>query len=256
MILLENVKGFETSQACLALINVLEECGYKYQVRPKIALWFIIVKKPSEALFPFLQRFLLSPLQFGISNARLRFYLIARLDGAFPFDAKEDIHVMPLRGIPLPQCDCPVCEERLPDVAVPSSNFEEFLPLCGLVLDYLDSKSAEQEASKLQMPDKELRRGFKALDIVGPDSRRTCCFTKRYTQFLEGTGSLLQTCAEAKAKEFLDTYRQHEEDAEALFSYAKSLQLRFFSSREIANFMSFPKSFGESSPSLSEHLFE
>ncbi|KAK4874222.1 hypothetical protein RN001_013582 [Aquatica leii] len=53
-ILMENVKGFESSKMRSIFINKLEECNFTYQ------------------------EFLLSPTQFGIPNTRLRYYCIAK----------------------------------------------------------------------------------------------------------------------------------------------------------------------------------
>ncbi|KAL5007229.1 hypothetical protein ScPMuIL_016035 [Solemya velum] len=53
-ILVENVRGFETSRTHEKLLETLNLCDYLYQ------------------------EFLLTPLQFGIPNARLRYYLLAK----------------------------------------------------------------------------------------------------------------------------------------------------------------------------------
>ena len=53
-ILVENVKGFEDSSTRDVFIETLKSCGYVYQ------------------------EFLLTPLQFGIPNSRLRYYCIAK----------------------------------------------------------------------------------------------------------------------------------------------------------------------------------
>lgn len=53
-ILVENVKGFETSKSRDALLETLEECGFNYR------------------------EFLLTPAQFGVPNSRLRYYCLAR----------------------------------------------------------------------------------------------------------------------------------------------------------------------------------
>jgi len=53
-ILIENVKGFETSETQVETLKVLRERGYA------------------------VQEFLLSPTQFGVPNSRLRYYLLAK----------------------------------------------------------------------------------------------------------------------------------------------------------------------------------
>ncbi|RUS89907.1 hypothetical protein EGW08_002348 [Elysia chlorotica] len=66
-ILVENVKGFETSQTRELLVECLSSCGYTHQ------------------------EFLLTPLQFGIPNCRLRYYLVAKCGGSFSFNASPQV---------------------------------------------------------------------------------------------------------------------------------------------------------------------
>ncbi|KAK3602613.1 hypothetical protein CHS0354_034196 [Potamilus streckersoni] len=73
-ILVENVKGFETSQTRDILVESLKKCDFTYQ------------------------EFLLTPLQMGIPNARLRYYLIAkrRQHNSFCFPIKDQVlHDLP-----------------------------------------------------------------------------------------------------------------------------------------------------------------
>ncbi|XP_060559579.1 tRNA (cytosine(38)-C(5))-methyltransferase-like [Ruditapes philippinarum] len=67
-ILVENVKGFESSESRMRLIQTLTQCNYKFQ------------------------EFLLTPLQFGIPNSRLRYFLIAKKKPLqFCFEPTEEI---------------------------------------------------------------------------------------------------------------------------------------------------------------------
>ncbi|GFR68792.1 tRNA (Cytosine-5-)-methyltransferase [Elysia marginata] len=66
-ILVENVKGFDTSQTRDLLMECLTSCGYTYQ------------------------EFLLTPLQFGIPNCRLRYYLVAKSCGSFRFRTRSQV---------------------------------------------------------------------------------------------------------------------------------------------------------------------
>lgn len=64
--LVENVKGFETSQMRDILIKVLADCGFDYQ------------------------EFVLSPNQFGVPNSRTRYYCLARKHiFKFPFERRD-----------------------------------------------------------------------------------------------------------------------------------------------------------------------
>jgi tRNA (cytosine38-C5)-methyltransferase len=53
-LLLENVKNFEVSESCRILLERLKSAGYSFQ------------------------EFILSPVQFGIPNERVRYFMIAK----------------------------------------------------------------------------------------------------------------------------------------------------------------------------------
>ncbi|PPS03907.1 hypothetical protein GOBAR_AA16756 [Gossypium barbadense] len=73
-----------------------------------------------------------------------------------------------------------------------------------------------------------IERWGSAMDIVYPDSKRCCCFTKSYYRYVKGTGSLLATI-QPKNK--------------GKTSSLKEQCLRYFTPREVANLHSFPKDF-------------
>lgn len=64
-----------------------------------------------------------------------------------------------------------------------------------------------------------------------PHSRTSNCFTKAYSKFVEGTGSVLQTAD--------SNIRGIEGKSESLLS----LKLRYFTPKEVANLHRFPESF-------------
>ena len=75
-ILVENVQGFECSEARTELITTLTETGYTYR------------------------ELLLSPLQFGVPNSRLRYYLLAKLHPhKFKFDSSCVVREWPIQEI-------------------------------------------------------------------------------------------------------------------------------------------------------------
>jgi hypothetical protein len=43
----------------------------------------------------------------------------------------------------------------------------------------------------LRVPAHVLERYCAAMDVVGPHARRSCCFTKNYTRYFKGAGSVL-----------------------------------------------------------------
>jgi len=105
---------------------------------------------------------LLTPLQYGIPNSRLRYYLLARRgDDHFPMDDRVWRHIP---GKP-----------ENPSVKVS--------PL----KDFLDSSATESA-----VPDKILAKWGRLFDIVKPSSTRSCCFTRGYHHLVERAGSILQ----------------------------------------------------------------
>lgn len=64
-VLMENVKGFEVSQARQQFIEALEKAGYHWR------------------------EFILTPTQFNVPNTRYRYYCIARKSKGFDFDGEK-----------------------------------------------------------------------------------------------------------------------------------------------------------------------
>ncbi|XP_043702912.1 tRNA (cytosine(38)-C(5))-methyltransferase 2 isoform X2 [Telopea speciosissima] len=73
-----------------------------------------------------------------------------------------------------------------------------------------------------------IERWGSAMDIVYPDSKRCCCFTKSYYRYVKGTGSLLATVQPKK---------------KGKSTPLKDQGLRYFTPREVANLHSFPENF-------------
>ncbi|XP_072184401.1 tRNA (cytosine(38)-C(5))-methyltransferase isoform X2 [Excalfactoria chinensis] len=251
-LLLENVKGFESSSARCELLRTLETCGYKYQ------------------------EFLLSPTCLGIPNSRLRYFLIAKLhQKPFFFHVPGQI----LTRFPDQNLE-ELCKDKVADKA--SSSFpsgEKSLdsntdPDCsskkghlpkGAFLFKLETaeqivrKHSQDNDSSIQMledfleeENEEMSQYFLApkslvryaflLDIVKPTCRRSTCFTKGYGHYVEGTGSVLQTAVDVQLESvFKDIENLTEEEKLMKLS---TLKLRYFTPREIANLHGFPPEFG------------
>ena len=104
---------------------------------------------------------LVTPLQYGTPNSRLRYYMLARRGGShFPPEDKvwrsipgqrEGVHVATIK-------------------------------------EYLDTDVFEAS----RVPDKVLRKWGRLFDIVKPSSERSCCFTRAYRHLVERSGSVLQ----------------------------------------------------------------
>nr|AHB82105.1 DNA methyl-transferase [Schmidtea mediterranea] len=218
-IFFENVKGFESSNGQKMLVSILSESAYSFQ------------------------EFLLSPLQFGVPNSRLRYYLIAKLEGKGSLmQDLEAISYKPYFDRKLYQCNCPVCSGRSRSLENDHVNhFERNLEFCDRISAYLEADNlAEPHEGHKLIDEKVLEKGFSKLDIVTESSNKTCCFIKCYAKKIEGSGSYYQmtSCEEAhQLKQLLLNG-----DISSL-DYAKRLKLRYFSPREIANFMCFPQSF-------------
>ncbi|VDN23579.1 unnamed protein product [Dibothriocephalus latus] len=231
-IFLENVKGFELSDAWKELIEALFHAGYE------------------------IRQFLLTPLQFGIPNCRLRFYLVAKLrgsaDNSVPFCAslpvldkvtsvsdalqlceRAIIRVPPPDAPSLPNCSCAVCAGKLKHIsAPPSEHFDEYLEFCRPLSDFLLPDDDLPES--LFLRGEKAMKFYRALDIVTPESHKSACFTKGYSQRFEGTGSFLLLSDEnSTAAASGDTNS----------NAASILKLRYFHSQEVANLMCFPPSF-------------
>ncbi|KAH7911830.1 S-adenosyl-L-methionine-dependent methyltransferase [Hygrophoropsis aurantiaca] len=145
--LVENVAGFQDSTARTNLVATLTQLGYS------------------------VQEFLLSPLQFGIPNSRLRYYLLAKF---------------------------PPLEFNFP-ASYTTGDVLEYIPGQGVVnktvqqlKHYLDMDLSESDAKIYKISDRILTRWGRLFDIVVPSGTKSCCFTRGYTQLVERSGSILQ----------------------------------------------------------------
>ncbi|KAF5397515.1 tRNA aspartic acid methyltransferase 1 [Paragonimus heterotremus] len=237
-LLLENVKGFEETEPWRQLLDVLNKCGYIYQ------------------------QFLLTPLQFGIPNCRLRFYMVARKKsspselasqtrGHIFSRAKltDGIHLVPPTDAPaLPGCHCPTCLGMTRHITEPDENFSNYLPYCQPIANFIDVTASHLPKS-IFLDNSCLERYFPILDIVRPCDRKTRCFTKGYSKRMEGTGSVLQSASlDLNAQQINSLWTSVKDDKESVLTLAQSLGLRFFNSQEVANLLCFPP--GYSFPEL------
>ncbi|XP_052659335.1 tRNA (cytosine(38)-C(5))-methyltransferase isoform X3 [Harpia harpyja] len=260
-LLLENVKGFESSFARSELLRMLATCGFKYQ------------------------EFLLSPtcacgfcLQLGIPNSRLRYFLIAKLHQEpfsfqapgqiltrFPDQDLEDLFKDKVIDKVGEASSSLSSEEKNldPDIG-PDCSSKKSLPKGAFLFkletvkemerkhdqdndssiqmlkDFLEEEN--EEMSQYFLPLKSLLRYAFLLDIVKPTCRRSTCFTKGYGHYVEGTGSVLQTAVDVQ----LESVFKHIEDLpeEEKLMKLSTLKLRYFTPREIANLHGFPLEFG------------
>lgn len=95
---------------------------------------------------------------------------------------------------------------------------------------------------KYYLTDTMLQKRFNIIDICSVESTRSCCFTKAYGRYFEGTGSIL---SESSIKEIEEVYGQIDSIScpEDNLKLLKFLNLRFFTPREICRLMCFPENF-------------
>ncbi|XP_022060521.2 tRNA (cytosine(38)-C(5))-methyltransferase [Acanthochromis polyacanthus] len=237
-ILLENVKGFETSSARERLVMTLMECGYEFQ------------------------EIMVSPTSVGIPNSRLRYFLIAKIStgqlstqtslkilDAFPRAAKSDSAEQP--KVVSPTCQCTSKPEEktqsrgvLYKLETQTESERKMNQNSDLsvreIQDFLEPQTKVNMEHYLLSPKTLLRYGL-LLDIVKPTCRRSVCFTKGYGRYVEGTGSVLQGSVETEVENVFTGLEQCSEEEK--LQWLSKLKLRYFTPREVANLMGFPQSF-------------
>lgn len=181
---------------------------------------------------------LLTPLQFGVPNSRLRYYLLAKKKPLhFLHITEEDVDRV-WRHIPGQGTDW--VDDR-------SHHSTESNPHVPSLASYLDSPD---ETFNYTIPDQVLFKWGRLFDIACPSSRRSCCFTRGYTQLVQGSGSILQMNealdTTAVFNQFLAT-RPESQDAVRILD---SLQLRYFSPSELLRIFGFnPRGTDSAEPS-------
>lgn len=210
-ILLENVKGFETSQMRDKLVDCIESCGYTYR------------------------ELILSPCQFGIPNSRRRYYLLAKkndLKFCFEQSLLEDNLPPELFGL-LPKSTHLVLAEKKGKIN----------PKSGRLCYTLDNILENTEESQYLLPPKLLQKRAWVLDIRTSENNGSCCFTKGYGHYVEGTGSVYCPFTDKTIKLKYNEVRNHENDSDKQMQILSDLKLRFFSPREVCRLMCFPEDF-------------
>ncbi|KAJ7836338.1 S-adenosyl-L-methionine-dependent methyltransferase [Mycena olivaceomarginata] len=204
--LVENVGGFETSSTRHVLVSTLRSLGYT------------------------VAEFLLTPLQFGIPNSRLRYYLLAKRSPYsfrdLPSGDGKTLRHIPGRGSTW-------VDSRLVEQAPDDNSVCE-------IREYLDPEPVDG----CGIPDKILCKWGRLFDIVLPSARRTCCFTRGYTQLVERTGSILQMNEDQDTTTVFDVFLQRQlspTSADALDAVRTLdiLRLRYFSPEELLRLFAF-----------------
>lgn len=238
-ILMENVRGFEADPARDKFKAMLKKEDYRFQ------------------------EFLLSPIQFGIPNSRLRYFLIARLEGPFCFEEQSGLmSILPAEAqkwviemnkdlkfdlghvsteldkvIPNKESDLELCNDSI-DIepyqlnethlnCVQSEANQLFAPVRPLSEFVLNRMGVNRS---LFLNPKLFKGLMKGSDFVTTKSTRTNCFTKNYGRFMDGSGSILRVDSNGETKD---------EDQLKVFQDS----IRFLSPKEVANLHCFPNDF-------------
>lgn len=189
-ILMENVKGFEVSQARDMYVAALKKSNFEYQ------------------------EMILSPTEIGVPNTRYRYYCLARRARPFSFKCDEIL-------------------ERLPE----EQQKEPLVTIGGFIGD-------TNVPDEFLLSDDILGKRVWLLDIVHPETQNTICFTKAYTHYSEGTGSVYCPLAKAEGDKVFEEIKKNPTwSTDQQLAALKTLRLRYFMPTEVAKLMSFPKHF-------------
>ncbi|EGI69118.1 tRNA (cytosine-5-)-methyltransferase, partial [Acromyrmex echinatior] len=99
------------------------------------------------------------------------------------------------------------------------------------------------EDSKYLVPSKLLQKRARILDIRTSESNGSCCFTKGYSYYAEGTGSVYCPFTDEIIKSKYNEITNYENDSNKQMQILSDLKLRFFSPKEICRLMCFPEDF-------------
>ncbi|KAJ7232844.1 S-adenosyl-L-methionine-dependent methyltransferase [Mycena haematopus] len=211
--LVENVGGFEARQPLQisitrqVLVSTLCSLGYT------------------------IAEFLLTPLQLGIPNSRLRYYLLAKRSPLsfrdLPSDESETLRHIPGRG------NNRWVDSRSVELKPEDNSVRE-------IREYLDPEPVHG----YDIPGKILDKWGRLFDIVLPSSRRTCCFTRGYTQLVERAGYILQENEVEDTTTTFDVFLQKQSSCNpgAALDSVRTLdilRLRYFSPEELLRLFCF-----------------
>ncbi|XP_015113483.1 tRNA (cytosine-5-)-methyltransferase [Diachasma alloeum] len=170
------------------------------------------------------KEFILSPCQFDIPNSRRRYYLIAkRKDLDFCFDDSSLVQSIPRE----------IKETLSPSKKLSPSRIEDILE---------DDGTREKQYERYFLSEETVQKRLNVLDVRSPDSTGSCCFTKAYFRYAEGTGSVYSPLSQCEVKEKMNKIKNSGEPEERL-ELMRSLKLRYFTPKEVSRLMSFPEDF-------------
>jgi hypothetical protein len=161
-LLVENVRGFEVTWYCY--IKSLQMTYWRIQNSHTRKILLSTLKLLGYTTI----ELLLTPLQFGIPNSRLRYYLLAKekpLTFSCSQSFSDDYIWRHIPGHGIAWVDPRSLDDRDANSVVELSR-------------YLDADVSTVNSHLYAVPDQVLRKWGKLFDIVLPSSRRSCCFTR------------------------------------------------------------------------------
>lgn len=168
----------------------------------------LFVNKLKECNFDF-QEYLLNPTSVGVPNSRLRYYCLARKN-VFKWHSKEKEEII--------KC--------LP------KNYNEPFALKEIIQNNVPDTFLVSD---------KLLKWANVFDICHKESKRSCCFTKAYTHYVEGTGSVYTDLSPEEICDYYKKANMHQVGNEEFISTIKNMKLRFFTPTEVLSLMSFPQ---------------
>ncbi|OMJ21407.1 tRNA (cytosine(38)-C(5))-methyltransferase [Smittium culicis] len=197
---LENVYNFERSNTRKILVDALVEAGY------------------------LIEEFIVSPLQLGIPNDRLRYYLLAKMCTNNQTDLIKNYNLQPVDKLIKTQFPVQTFEFLKSTFKNLNINIQDGdISSDHSASNFLDSDAELSRYSDLSVPIEYVsRRNNYNFDVVNSKSKKCATFTK-------------VSCEEILKK------LENGDDSD-IIEFVKTLKLRFFSPNELAQFMCFPVS--------------
>ncbi|KAG6373086.1 S-adenosyl-L-methionine-dependent methyltransferase [Boletus reticuloceps] len=196
-LLVENVAGFQDSSTRHHLVSTLQRLGYVTA------------------------EFALNPLQFGIPNSRLRYYLLAKLS--------------PLKFVGLESVKSGHLLDYIPPHHGHHNEPQQTSDTNAVDLrHYIDSTMVEETFTHFRIPDRVLNKWGRLFDIVLPSGTRSCCFTRGYTRLVERAGSILQMNEDLDTTQVFDQFLSARANGdENAVRILDPLRLRYFTPAEL-----------------------
>ncbi|KAF9229821.1 S-adenosyl-L-methionine-dependent methyltransferase [Gyrodon lividus] len=206
-LLVENVAAFQDSSTRHHLVSTLKRLGYVTA------------------------EFTLNPLQFGIPNSRLRYYLLAKLS--------------PLKFAGIDSTESGQILDHIPPHPTTtggslSTSAARPNAIPRNLRQYMDVTLDEAALAQLRVPDRVLRKWGRLFDIVLPSGTRSCCFTRGYTQLVERAGSILQMNEDLDTTQVFDSFLEAQSNGdENAVRILDCLGLRYFTPTELIRLFHF-----------------